>query len=302
MHLADYLKIFPPGDNPTLFYTDVGGAYTLPYFIPYFSGIVMAIISFIFALREDFSGTLPRKSKRLPETIPEKKKSWFPDWARWFVVSITPLPFLFFGSMVLGGVISRLGGEGLLASMQIDGGFVFAIPAVFFVSKLFFPKMPPLERMKPVLFAAPFCIIILKISCVMEQVNYGIPVKWGLPVFEFSTPGVKYGADVRVFPYNTFIILFMIGAVVWTLINRKNGKHFQHITPILYGCVFFLDFLLGRDVGLRILGTHAMSWCHLIILAWGIFFLKLEQQSDAALRALQKRGRGTKKKKKKRAR
>jgi len=264
-------QLYPPGNNIALYGNDgmrLGDAFFL------LAGLVVFIGCLIYAFRPKYSEGLRTKS-RVGYVF------------RWLTLDFIVLFMLFFGSFLLGFVIQQMTGAKLSQGMQIDGGLVFAMPVILFGSALFFPKKPMLERAKPFLFIAPFAVMVLKIGCYIEQINFGIPVSWGIQVYRHSPPAYKYGADVRIFPYNICILLLCAVASYLVVRYDKKGKSFLHIPLLLYGSTYFLDFFLGRELGYfgpEYLRLHGISVCHLILIAFGVFLLLCSRHEEKQLK------------------
>ncbi|MDR1410550.1 MAG: hypothetical protein LBJ12_09915 [Oscillospiraceae bacterium] len=273
-------SLFPPGNNPILI--EKWGMRLGDSFF-YLAAIVIFVGVLVFAFRKKpGAGTnsqriRARKGGEAVIPVPVKK-------IRWVILDVILLLVLFAGSILLGRIIQALT-HSWIPGQQIDGGLVLAIPVLFFGSALLFPKMTLLERVQPFLFIAPMAVMVLKIGCFIEQVNYGIPVSWGIPVYRESVPATKYGEDVRIFPYNICILLLCLTASVLVILRNKQGKHFQHIPLLFYGSAFFLDFFLGRDIGPRPLGISVIGFCHFLILVSGIYLLVLEKREDKRQKA-----------------
>ncbi|MDR1806213.1 MAG: hypothetical protein LBQ80_05545 [Clostridium sp.] len=272
--------LWPPGNN-----INIGENLTLGSLFFNIAGLIMLIGGIVLAFlpqRELSSGGIEtittRKGSAPVLDAPAPQKRGVGEKLRWVALFVITLVLLLVGSRILGMIIRDLTGA-LLSGDQIDGGLVLAIPFAVFGSALFFRGTPLLERIKPFAMIAPFSLFVLKIGCFIEQINFGKPVSWGIPVYKYSDPVYAYNdPEVRIFPYNLFILTFMLIASIAVVTRQKSGKPYLCAPFLLYGATFFIDFFLGRDVGPRPLGISVIGFCHLIILAWGVYILVLEQR------------------------
>ncbi|MDR3344083.1 MAG: hypothetical protein LBT21_00570 [Oscillospiraceae bacterium] len=290
--------LLPPGNDPII-YQGVQATIKLGESFIYVAALVFFVIILCYAYSKKFAASRSVNSKGGTAALPVKQMSSVSYKIRWLFLVLVLLATLFAGSLIFGKILaSRLGGS--LPSMQIDGGLALSAPIALLGTALLFPRMPLTERMKPVTFAMPFAMFALKIGCFIEQINHGKPVSWGIHVFQYSLPATKYNdPDVRIFPYNLFILGLCALAAFLVITRNKKGKSFQHIALICYGCTFFLDFFLGRDLGKPILGfLNPFEICHLILMGWGIYLLVLERREESLIKAQENRRQNRSKKKK----
>ena len=280
-------QLYPPGSTELFIGDrafDTGIWFSYMMLAAFFLGIM------IYVLKQKNIEVKPKKARKASAALKSAEMSHKSYVLRWLafvpILGVT----LAAGGFALGTFLT-----GYL-NPQIEGGLVVALPVLVFVSSLFFPNKPLLERIEPVLFIVPIPLIIMKLGCYTSQFNHGIPVSWSFPVWEFSEPAKKYGnPDVRIFPFSTVVIIMLVTAMVLNIILRKKGKYFQHIAPLAYGAVYFLSPFMGRELpayGPDFLHLNLVSICQIIVLGWGIYFLLLGRREKARQEELRKKRRG----------